>query len=88
MKSERKLPLKDAWFIWFVLGVVMLNYPFLHIFNKNILIFGIPLTILYFFIGWPISIFVIYLFSVYLGRAPAQKPPVDNEDIDQGGGAV
>jgi hypothetical protein len=68
MKSERKLPLKDAWVIWFILGVVMLNYPFLHIFNKNILLFGIPLTILYFFIGWPVSIFVIYLFSVYMGH--------------------
>ena len=67
MKSERKLPLKDAWVIWFVLGIVMLNYPFLHIFNKNILVLGIPLTILYFFVGWPISIFVIYLFSIYMG---------------------
>mgnify|MGYP000300511734 CR=1 FL=1 len=67
MKMERKLPLRDAWVIWFVLGVVMINYPFLHIFNKNVLVFGIPLTILYFFVGWPISIFIIYLFSIYLG---------------------
>ena len=59
MKTVRKLPLKDAWVIWFVLGVVMLNYPFLHIFNKDVLIFGIPLTILYFYIGWPVSIFII-----------------------------
>ena len=68
MKTLRKLPLKDAWVIWFLLGIIMLNYPFLHIFNKSILIFGIPLTILYFFVGWPVSIFVIYLFSIYLGR--------------------
>lgn len=68
MKMERKLPLRDAWVIWFILGVVMINYPFLHIFNKNVLVFGVPLTILYFFVGWPISIFVIYLFSVYLGQ--------------------
>ena len=68
MRMGRKLPLKDAWVIWFLLGVVMINYPFLHIFNKNILVLGIPLTILYFFIGWPISIYVIYLFSIYLGR--------------------
>jgi hypothetical protein len=68
MKTERKLPLKDAWVIWFVLGVVMLNYPFLIIFDKDVLILGIPLTVLYFYIGWPVSIFVIYLFSVYLGR--------------------
>ena len=75
MKKERKLPLKDAWAIWFLLGVVMLNYPFMHIFNKNILIFGIPLPILYFFIGWPFSIFVIYLFSVYMGHDPGLHHP-------------
>jgi predicted Kef-type K+ transport protein len=75
MRKARKLPLKDAWVIWFILGVVMLNYPFMHIFNKNTLIFGIPMTILYFFIGWPISIFVIYLFSVYLEHATDLEPP-------------
>jgi hypothetical protein len=73
MKRERKLPLKDAWVIWFVLGVVMLNYPFLHIFNKDVLIFGIPLIIFYFFVGWPFSIFIIYLFSVYLDKHYDQK---------------
>ncbi len=80
MKQERKIPLKDAWVIWFVLGVVMLNYPFMHIFNKNILIFGIPLIILYFFVGWPISIFVIYLFSKHMGRYDLQ---VDNKTPNQ-----
>ena len=79
MRSERKLPLKDAWAIWFVLGVVMLNYPFMDIFNKSLLILGIPLPILYFFIGWPISIFVIYLFSVYMGHDSGQV----SADYDQ-----
>jgi len=86
MKTERKLPLKDAWVIWFVLGIVMINYPFLHIFNKNVLVFGIPLTVLYFYIGWPISIFVIYLFSVYLGRHSDQESVQDsNSDKLHGG---
>ena len=79
MKMERKLPLTDAWVIWFLLGVVMINYPFLHIFNKNVLVLGIPLTILYFFIGWPVSIFVIYLFTIYLGHDSGQ----DNSNNDQ-----
>lgn len=79
MKMERKLPLTDAWVIWFLLGVVMINYPFLHIFSKNVLVLGIPLTILYFFVGWPISIFVIYLFSIYLGRDSDQ----DSSNNDQ-----
>ena len=80
MKSGRKLPLKDAWAILFVLGVVMLNYPFLHIFNNNTLIFGLPLTFLYFFIGWPISIFVIYLFSLYIGRLHTEDSEQEPED--------
>ena len=82
MKMERKLPLTDAWVIWFILGVVMINYPFLHIFNKNVLVFGIPLTILYFFVGWPVSIFVIYLFSIYLGRDSDQDN--SNNDSQEG----
>jgi len=87
MKSLRKLPLRDAWVIWFVLGVVMLNYPFLHIFNKDIIIFGIPLTILYFYIGWPVSIFIIYLFSVYLGRHSENDSSADNQEHTPHGGA-
>ena len=79
MKTLRKLPLRDAWVIWFVLGVVMLNYPFLHIFNKEILIFGIPLTILYFYVGWPVSIFVIYLFSIYLVRHSTGRDSSEND---------
>ena len=86
MKRTRKLPLKDAWVIWFMLGVIMLNYPFLHIFNKNVLIFGVPLTILYFFIGWPVSIFVIYLFSVYLGHHSEEDSSKDSHEHHQGGG--
>lgn len=70
MRKDRTLPLRDAWVIWFVLGVVMLNYPFLSIIDKNIAFFGVPMTILYFFIGWPASIFVIYLFAKYLGKTP------------------
>ena len=80
MTSGCKLPLKDAWAIWFLLGIVMLNYPFLHIFNKNTLILGFPLTFLYFFIGWPISIFVIYLFSIYIGRFNPEGPEQTSED--------
>jgi len=78
MRRERKLPLKDAWAIWFLLGVVMLNYPFMIIFDKSVLILGIPLLVLYFFIGWPISIFVVYLFSIYLERDSDQ--PLSGHD--------
>ena len=89
MKSERKLPLRDAWLIWFILGMVMINYPFLHIFNKDVLFFGIPLTVLYFYVGWPVSIFVIYLFSIYLVRSnPERNTPRDKHENNRRGGEL
>ena len=63
MKKYDVEKLKESWILCFLLGIVMLNYPFLHIFNKTASYFGIPLLILYFFIGWPLSIAVIYFFS-------------------------
>lgn len=58
----RRLNLQESWVIFFVLGNVMLNFPFLKIFNQPMTIFGFPLMYLYFTIGWAISIGVIYLF--------------------------
>jgi hypothetical protein len=79
MKTRQSLPLNQAWVIFFFLGVVMLNYPFLHIFNKSTLIFGVPLFVIYLMVGWPLSILVVYVFSIYLGREPA-----DSEHQDTG----
>ncbi|MBU5636510.1 hypothetical protein KOM00_07145 [Geomonas sp. Red69] len=58
-----RLKLKDTWVICFVLGMVMMNYPFISIFNKPTLPFGIPLLYLYLLVGWVFSIFIVYLFS-------------------------
>lgn len=63
MKTNRILKMREAWVACFLLGVVMLNYPFLEIFNKQLLLFRIPLPVLYLMIGWPFSIGVIYLFT-------------------------
>jgi len=73
MKNHNPIRLREAWVLCFLLGVVMLNYPFLQIFNKETLVFGIPLLFLYFFIGWPLSIFVIYLFVKHLESGQAQS---------------
>ena len=70
MKNRSTLPLHEAWVIFFFLGMVMLNYPFLHIFNKGLLIFGVPLSIVYLMVGWPLSIVVVYLFSINLRNEP------------------
>jgi hypothetical protein len=66
----------------------MLNYPFLIIFDKDVLILGIPLTVLYFYIGWPVSIFVIYLFSVYLGRHSDKNSAENTLENSPPGGAT
>ena len=53
---------KEAWLICLVLGMIMINFPFIHIFNSDKLIFGIPVLVIYFFIGWPTSILIIWFF--------------------------
>lgn len=59
-----RLQLRESWLIFFILGVIMMTFPFLHIFNKPILLFGVPLLFLYFTAGWIVSIIVIYLFMI------------------------
>lgn len=83
MRAKSPLHLREAWVICFVLGLVMLNFPFLHIFNKDTQVFGIPLLILYLMVGWPLSIMVIYLFSLLLGGEPpedGEAPPPPPQD--------
>ena len=47
----KRLQLRESWVIFFVLGNVMLNFPFLKIFNQPSTIFGFPLLYLNFKIG-------------------------------------
>ncbi|WP_305044359.1 hypothetical protein [Geoalkalibacter sp.] len=64
---------RDAWVLFFALGVIMINFPFIHIFNKDILLFGIPLLVLYFLVGWPLSILVIYIFARMLDKTEKNR---------------
>lgn len=59
----KRLQLKETWILFFILGIIMMNYPFIEIFNKPTYIGGFPLLYLYLHIGWLVSIFVIYLFT-------------------------
>ncbi len=59
----KHLRLMESWVIFFLLGLIMMNYPFIHIFNKNVEVFGFPLLFLYLMGGWAVSICVIYLFT-------------------------
>lgn len=53
----------QIWLIFFFLGIVMLNFPFLQIFNRVEQFFGIPMLVLYLLVGWPVSIVVIFIFA-------------------------
>lgn len=59
-----RLQLRESWVIFFILGIIMMTFPFLHIFNRPILVFGMPLLFLYLTIGWFVSIVVIYIFMI------------------------
>jgi len=60
----QRMQLRESWVIFFILGIIMLNFPFLHIFNKSDTLYGFPLLFIYFTVGWAVSIFVIYLFTL------------------------
>jgi len=63
LKLLRRFHIREVWVIFFVLGLIMMNYPFIHIFHKpRVLLFGVPVLFLYLYLGWLVSIVVIYLF--------------------------
>ena len=55
--------LRQLWFAVFVLGFALINFPFISIFDRNVLVLGVPLLYVYFFLGWLSSICVIYVYS-------------------------
>jgi len=62
MKGIRE---KEWWVILFILGVLVLNYPFIVIFNKILFVFGYPLFFLYIYVGWAISITMIFIYTLF-----------------------
>ncbi len=68
-----RLQLRESWIIFFIMGIIMMNFPFLHIFNKADTLFGFPLMFLYLTIGWAVSIFVIYLFTLAVSLSGEKK---------------
>jgi hypothetical protein len=54
--------LRQLWLAAFVLGSALINFPFISIFDRNVLVFGFPLLYAYFFLGWFSAICVIYVY--------------------------
>jgi hypothetical protein len=44
-----------------VLGFVLFNYPLLHVFDKHVLVLGVPLVWLYVFAAWGLLIALVGL---------------------------
>jgi len=59
---NQRFNIREAWVIFFILGIIMMNYPFINIFNIPSQLFGMPVLFVYLYYGWMVSIFVIYLF--------------------------
>ena len=82
MKESQRNSIREAWILCLILGMIMINFPFIHIFNSEQLIFGIPKLVLYFFIGWPLSIVVIWYFVRFIGKG-SQKNSAAIEDKNE-----
>ncbi len=78
MREPQENPIKEAWILCLILGLIMINFPFIHIFNTATPVFGIPGLVLYFFIGWPLSILVIWIFVHQMEKKPRNHSTPEN----------
>lgn len=60
----------------FLLGLLLFNYPLLHLFNRPTLAFGIPVLYLYLFTAWSLIIFLILMIS----RSKPDTPFTDHSE--------
>ena len=74
-KPQNILYKKEWWVIFFILGFFLINYPIIHIFNKDFLVLGYPAFFLYLMIGWFFSIVVIFIYARLSDR---RRSAVDN----------
>jgi len=47
----------------FLLGMLLFNFPLLHLFNRPVLVLGMPVLYLYLFTAWSLIIFLIRIVS-------------------------
>ncbi|MDA3902749.1 MAG: hypothetical protein PF441_04780 [Desulfuromusa sp.] len=82
MKESQRSSIREAWILCLILGLIMINFPFIQIFNTVRLIFGIPILVLYFFIGWPASIAVIWFFVRYIESGSQDSSAIVGDKSD------
>ncbi len=79
MKKPQRNSIREAWILCLILGLIMINFPFIHIFNTQEMILGIPILTFYFFVGWPLSIAVIWFFVRYIEDDPKNNSKPDGD---------
>ena len=60
----------------FLLGMLLFNFPLLHLFNRPMLALGIPVLYLYLFTAWSLIIFLIRIIS----RSRSDTPFADHSE--------
>ncbi len=60
----------------FFISLVLFNYPFLLLFDRPVLVFGIPIMFLYLFGSWMFIIFLTFLVS-------QSKPSIRSSEHDE-----
>lgn len=75
--------LREAWILFMILGMIMINFPFIHIFDGDMSIVGIPSLVVYFMYGWPASIAVIWLFVRRLEKNSQAQRQFNNSDTHE-----
>jgi hypothetical protein len=74
---------REWWVIFFTLGFFLINYPIIHIVNKDFPIFGYPLFFLYLMIGWLGSIMVVLLYVWLAERQNNAAEEVGNDAAER-----
>lgn len=62
----------------FALGALLINYPLVHLFGGDRLVFGIPLLYLYLFVCWAAIIVIIAI--IVERRTGSEKPAAGGAD--------
>lgn len=73
IRVMHRLQLQESWIIFFIMGIIMMTFPFMNIFNKPATIFGLPLLFIYLTAGWAFSIFIIFIFMRASSHPPASS---------------
>lgn len=66
----------------FFLGALLFNYPILSLFNHAVLVFGIPLLYLYFFISWLLIIVLVCIATSFRSDLHVDHEPNRSTKMD------